>query len=118
MFDPTFTNLIFAISSLIAALTGAVSVGQNAWMLYRNNKEAIASKGRGDGIAAQITRVDTKVEAVAENTNGHMTTLIAAVAPVDPALAVATMVKIQTVAETVREKLEKNDTPEPPAHGK
>lgn len=108
MTDPATLGAIAAIISAAGVFVNAL---QNLWIQYDARKEARESKQRGLAISAQVSAVDTKVEGVAENTNGHMTTLIAAVAPADPALAITTMAKFQAVAETVREKLEKGAEP-------
>lgn len=108
MIDPSTTNFIFALSSLIAAATGMASLIQNFFLNRKADHNAKISQSNNDAISAvatQVTAVDVKVDTVAEQTNGHMTTLLAAVAPIDPALATAAAVKIVETAERAAEKL-------------
>ena len=78
---------------------------QNFMIQAAARAEAIKSRDRGAVLSRQLTAVDTKVESVAEQTNGHMTQLIAAVAPVDPVMATAAALKIVETAEKAAEKL-------------
>lgn len=98
---------IGALAGLIAALTGLISVVQNSISFYQVRREALKNRIVSEGNQAAIAAVDVKVDNVVEQTNGHMTTLIAAVAPVDPALATATAIKIEQSATLTADKLRK-----------
>lgn len=74
-----------AIAAIIAALTGLLGAIQNMLVSRQVNRvadrNAAISQTNTAAISAvsdKVTEVDVKVAAVAEQTNGHMTTLIAA----------------------------------------
>jgi len=105
---PSATNFIFAVSSMIAAITGMASLIQNFFLNRKADHNAKISQSNNEAIGAvatQVTAVDVKVDTVAEQTNGHMTTLLAAVAPIDPALATAAAVKLVETAEKAAEQV-------------
>lgn len=114
LIDPnTIANLILALSSLIAAGTGVAGMIQNYFLSKRGaNNTRLAEKNSNaiSAVATQVTAVDVKVDAVTEQTNGHMTSLIAALAPVDPAAATSAALKIVESAERVAEKLKETAT--------
>lgn len=101
--DATTVQFIGALAALIAALTGLIGAVQN-WLSYRQGARN-ASISRSNNVA--IAEVGAKVDGVSEQTNGHMTSLIAAVAPIDVGLAAASMVKLQAAKDNVQEKLDK-----------
>jgi hypothetical protein len=113
---PTISNLIFALSSLIAAGTGLASVVQNYFLNKKAQNNARISEGNStaiNAVATKVTAVDVKVDAVTEQTNGHMTSLIAAVSPVDPTTAAAAAAKIIETAERVAERLKETSETAP-----
>lgn len=100
--------LITAYAALIGAFAAVIGAFGTLWVgLSTLGNRKIGERAIAASVAnsAAIKAVDTKVEAVAEQTNGHMTSLIAAVAPIDPGLATAAAVTIVKNAETVAEKL-------------
>ena len=97
------------IVAMVAAIGVVINAVQNFMQMVFARAESKRSIARGAVVDNQLSRVNTKVDAVMENTNGHMTTLIAAVAPFDPELAAASFMNIQAVAEAVKVKLEKSD---------
>jgi len=93
---------------MIAAITGMASLIQNFFLNRKADHNAKISQSNNEAIGAvatQVTAVDVKVDTVAEQTNGHMTTLLAAVAPIDPALATAAAVKLVETAEKAAEQV-------------
>lgn len=96
-----------AIAAIIAALTGLLNAVQNI-ISYRQVER---TSGRNADISrdnkAAIAAVGVKVEGVAEQTNGHLGTLIAAVAPTNPGLATAAAVQIEQNAALVADRLRK-----------
>jgi hypothetical protein len=94
-----------SLAALIAAITGLLTVVQNTIAFYQVRRESKKNRDISVSNNAAIAAVDVKVDAVAEQTNGHMTSLIAAVAPVDPTLATKAALKIVETADRAAEKL-------------
>jgi len=98
-------EIMSSLAALIAAITGLISVVQGAVSYYQISRESRKNRAISVSNNEAIAAVDVKVEAVQEQTNGHMTTLLAAVAPIDPALATEAALKIVETADRAAEKL-------------
>lgn len=114
---------IGALAALFAAAGTFLNAVQNVISYHQVRRESLSNREISTSnntaisqVATQVSAVNIKVDAVAENTNGHMSTLLAAVAPIDPALATAAALKIVETAEKAAEKLKsKIESDDPPA---
>lgn len=110
--------VIGAISSLVAAI-GTLLNGRAALVNREVGERSVAASMANSAaiglVANQVAAVDVKVDGVTEQTNGHLTTLIATVAAIDPAAAEEAAAKIVHVAEKTAAKLaaieNEKDTP-------
>ncbi len=91
-------NWLIAIAAVMASIVGVLNYRET-----RRNGQA-SSKGRAE-IKEAVRIVDVKADGMLEQTNGHLTQLIAAVVPLDPKAAEIAAKKIEETAEKVAARL-------------
>lgn len=114
--------MVSAVASLVGA--GAAVLAAFGTLLVGIATLGNRTIGRASLLASQensaaIKVVDVKVNQVTEQTNGHMTSLIAAALPVDPGLAIAAAAKLEETAARVARELSaaKENTEAPSEQG-
>lgn len=114
MLDAAVLNMVVNAAFALAALTTAGVGVLNYLETRRNGRAALAGRAaitdKVQGVSKQVAAVDIKADGMLEQTNGHLTQLIAAVRPLDPEAAEVAAKKIEDTAEKVALKLAENQS--------